>query len=144
MPSAEDLRKEADRREVEARAAFDRAKADAQRELDRALGAVRALRVAADAMDGRMETLTSRNGYVTVPGMPSIETVAKHPGPLASEGAASRVAAELGFSSLSDLAEALKEPYPTVRAWNMKGRGIPERVVPAIERLRKSRKFANR
>jgi len=124
------------------RALADRLEREAQAQLARA----KQLRGAADTIEAlrKMQPLTTDNGYVTVAPMPSTETATKHPGPVANEGAASRVAAELGYASLSDLADALKESYPTVRAWNLKGRGIPDRVQPAIDRLRRSRKSANR
>ena len=124
------------------RALADRFEREAADKLARA----RQLRGAADTIEAirAMGPLTTDNGYVTVAPMPSTETATKHPGPVANEGAASRITAELGYPSLSDLADALKEPYPTVRAWNLKGRGIPGRVLPAIERLRKSRKSATR
>ena len=97
------------------------------------------LRDAADTV----EALTSSHGYVTDSAMQSSETVTRHPGPIASDGVASRLAKELGLSNLNELAEALKEPYPTVRAWNSRG-SLPARIEPAVKKLRDARKSAKR
>ena len=61
-------------------------------------------------------------------------------GPVPNEdGPATKVMNELGFANLAELAKALKERHGTVRSWNLRD-DLPERVLPAIQRLRKSRK----
>lgn len=144
MPSANDLRKEADRREAEARAAFDRATADAQRELDRALGAVRALRVAADALDGHEnESLPSAAQYGTNGNM-NTSAIAKQASPaprargrdITSDSPIGEAAKQLGMT-LKELAMQLGYSYDTVRKWSAKG-SVPVDVQQRIDALLKA------
>jgi hypothetical protein len=128
--SPESMDAEADSLEKTASAYLVRAK-----QLRAAARAIRALQ-SEPAVDSG---LSRGIEYVTVAGMPSIETVTRHPGPIADNGAASRLAKELGANNLSELAALLGEPYPTVRAWNSRG-SIPARVEPKIAKLRKSAK----
>jgi hypothetical protein len=80
-------------------------------------------------------SLTSNVSYATDSGMTS-SSLAKHPGPVPGEGPATKLMKDLGLSSLAELATALGERHVTVRSWNSRDNGLPERVAPAVQKLR--------
>lgn len=56
------------------------------------------------------------------------------------DGPATKVMNELGFANLAALAKALGERHGTVRSWNLRDGGLPERVLPAIQKLREKQR----
>lgn len=60
----------------------------------------------------------------------------RHPGPVASDGPASKLARALKLRNLAELAEKLGEPADTVRKWNAR-RSIPARMDRKVASLKK-------
>jgi chromatin segregation and condensation protein Rec8/ScpA/Scc1 (kleisin family) len=85
-------------------------------------------------------SLSRRHEYATIRSMSSTEIVAqtrKRRGP-PSEGPVTNLAAELGYASMKELADALKEKEANLRSWNHRG-SIPADRAAKIDKLRASR-----
>lgn len=85
--------------------------------------------------------LTTEVTHATDNGMTSSAlSIGPSRGPLPDgDGPATKIMRELGFANLAELAKALGERHGTVRSWNMRDGGLPDRVLPAVQKLRASR-----
>jgi len=105
------------------------------------------LRGAADTIEAirAMGPLTSDVSYATDNSMSSAIAIGPSRGPAPDkDGPATKVMTELGFANLAELAKALGERHGTVRSWNLRAEkdGLPERVRPAVQKLREKRSRA--
>ena len=120
---------------AEVRAYADRLEREAQAQLARA----QQVRDAADTIERLRDgsALTTDNAYDSNNRMSSAVAIGPSRGPVPDkDGPATKVMNELGFPNLAALAKALGERHGTVRSWNLREDGLPERVLPAIQRLR--------